>query len=135
MQTQDTTSTDAEIRERTDRLGTVNEDGTRSKANKHELAKYRCHKDVRAARIETVEPDATAVRGTQAGPFLVLLSDPTFTGSPDDTPMVRQDVTVKWMTKHSPEVGGYFVAYEDGYTSYRPAKAFEAGYTLIEIGA
>jgi len=37
----------------------------------------------------------------------------------------------EWLAKHEPEVGGYWVQYEDGYTSYSPAAAFEKGYTRI----
>lgn len=37
----------------------------------------------------------------------------------------------EWMERHKPEVGGYFVKYADGYTSYSPAKAFEEGYTAL----
>jgi hypothetical protein len=33
-----------------------------------------------------------------------------------------------WHAKHAPHVGGYFVQYEDGYTSFSPAEAFESGY-------
>jgi hypothetical protein len=32
--------------------------------------------------------------------------------------------------KHA-HVGGYFVVYDDGYTSYSPAAAFESGYSRI----
>ena len=42
---------------------------------------------------------------------------------PDDTP--------NYMHKHKPEVGGYYVVYEDGYKSFSPAGAFESGYTLL----
>ena len=38
----------------------------------------------------------------------------------------------EWLDKHNPEVGGYYVVYEDGYKSFSPAKAFEEGYTLIK---
>ena len=37
-----------------------------------------------------------------------------------------------YMNKHKPEVGGYYLRYEDGYESWSPAKAFEDGYSLIE---
>jgi hypothetical protein len=40
-------------------------------------------------------------------------------------------VDQEYMAKHKPEVGGYFVQYDDGYKSFSPAKAFEEGYTLI----
>lgn len=36
-----------------------------------------------------------------------------------------------WLDKHNPEVGGYYVVYEDGYKSFSPAQAFESGYTRI----
>ena len=35
-----------------------------------------------------------------------------------------------WMLKHKPGVGGYFVAYDNGYLSFSPAGAFEGGYTI-----
>ncbi len=43
------------------------------------------------------------------------------------------DVSGAWMAKHEPQVGGYYVVYEDGYTSFSPADAFEKGYTKIEV--
>jgi hypothetical protein len=41
------------------------------------------------------------------------------------------EVTAAYVRKHGPEVGGYYVVYEDGYKSYSPAEAFEGGYSLI----
>lgn len=43
----------------------------------------------------------------------------------------------EWLAKHSDNgdknlVGGYFVKYADGYTSWSPAEAFESGYKEIE---
>lgn len=37
----------------------------------------------------------------------------------------------KFMIKHQPQIGGYFVVYEDGYKSWSPAEAFESGYTKL----
>ena len=37
----------------------------------------------------------------------------------------------EWLNKHTPEVGGYYVVYADGYRSFSPAKAFEGGYTKV----
>lgn len=48
----------------------------------------------------------------------------------------------EWLHKHAPEhdqhgpcsgslEGGYLVRYSDGYTSWSPAEAFEAGYTAL----
>ena len=41
------------------------------------------------------------------------------------------EVDAEFMRRNKPEVGGYYVVYEDGYRSYSPAKAFEDGYSLI----
>lgn len=41
------------------------------------------------------------------------------------------EVGYDWLQEKRAAIGGYFVAYEDGYTSYSPAKAFEEGYTAI----
>jgi hypothetical protein len=41
-------------------------------------------------------------------------------------------VSADYIRKHNPQVGGYYIAYTDGYRSYSPAEAFEAGYTRIE---
>ncbi|HEE4911119.1 DUF2829 domain-containing protein [Klebsiella pneumoniae] len=37
-----------------------------------------------------------------------------------------------YLDKHKPEVGGYFVRYEDGYESYSPKEPFESGYLSVE---
>jgi hypothetical protein len=36
--------------------------------------------------------------------------------------------------KPAPQAGMYMVVYEDGYISFSPAEAFEAGYTLMKVG-
>jgi hypothetical protein len=41
-------------------------------------------------------------------------------------------IDAPYIAKHNPQVGGYFVEYDDGYHSFSPAEAFEAGYTLID---
>lgn len=40
-----------------------------------------------------------------------------------------------YMERHNPEVGGYYVVYEDGFVSYSPAGPFEKGYTEIADAA
>lgn len=74
------------------------------------LPQYICHKVVGAAQVATVQaltPRHTRLH-TGYGHFdLVNRADTVF------------------------EIGGYVVEYENGYTSYSPAAAFEAGYTLI----
>lgn len=86
------------------------------------LPLYRCHKEVRALRINKVEPlDAGGARITAEevgyGPFLV---------------------TEAWLERAVPLnakigdlVGGFYVAYEDGFASWSPSKAFTEGYTRI----
>ena len=39
----------------------------------------------------------------------------------------------RYLAKHSPLCGGYFVRYEDGYESFSPAAAFEGGYTSVDV--
>lgn len=38
-------------------------------------------------------------------------------------------VDAAWMRRHQPVAGGYVVEYSDGYSSFSPAAAFEAGYS------
>lgn len=44
---------------------------------------------------------------------------------------IKVNVRDEYFSKHKPQVGGYYVKYEDGYESYSPAQAFESGYTRI----
>jgi hypothetical protein len=79
------------------------------------LPQWNCHKKVRAAKITALRPggiDPANNRGT------IL----TFDG-------YEIQVSAHFMIKHKPEAGGYFVVYADGYQSFSPAAAFEAGYT------
>lgn len=87
------------------------------------LNRYKCHKVVEAAKITQVTEWKNE---TGCGYWLVfgeIEGDDKF-----------ESVPPYWHDKNAPEVGGYFVRYEDGYTSYSPAKAFEDGYALIEGG-
>ena len=81
------------------------------------LPRYKCHKVVRAAKIELVTYGGGSITGSA---LLDLVGGHS------------RHVREEWAERHNPEAGGYFVEYEDGYTSYSPAEAFEAGYTLIE---
>jgi len=79
-----------------------------------QLPEYQCHKKVRAAKI-------TGFRGNGTNyPDLLL-------GEINGVVSLLDD----WHEKHKPEVGGYYVVYEDGYKSFSPAKAFEDGYSQI----
>lgn len=82
-----------------------------------ELPKYQCHKIVRAAKItRMVENDREHSLDMRLEGIEGYVS-----------------LSLNWGRKHQPQVGGYYVAYEDGYTSYSPAAAFDAGYApLVE---
>ncbi len=93
-----------------------------------ELPTYVCHKHVQAFKIETIILDGLIANDPnyepEGGGRLYSGSEP-----------VSADVDVAYMRRCNPEVGGYYVRYEDGYESYSPAKAFEEGYTpLLVVG-
>jgi len=75
---------------------------------KAKMPKYKCHKEVRALQIRDIVD--TRLYFDEGYP--------------------AHDVGPEWIERHNPEIDGYFVQYEDGYTSYSPAKAFESGYSL-----
>jgi hypothetical protein len=78
-----------------------------------ELPKYKCHKVVHALKI---------ARTTNSAGGDVQLD---FERS-EYAPML---VSGDWARRHDPWPGGYWVRYEDGYESWSPAAAFEAGYS------
>ncbi len=79
-----------------------------------ELPVYQCHKKVRAAKI-------TGFRPADDGMIDLLLGEINAVAS----------MPAEWHVKHKPQIGGYYVVYEDNYQSYSPAAAFESGYTLL----
>ncbi len=81
------------------------------------MKKYKCHKEVHAAKIVSL----TKMLHDHVQEMLLE-------GEFENDKVLVDRV---WLAKHQPEVGGYYVEYEDGYTSYSPAEAFEAGYTEI----
>jgi hypothetical protein len=83
-----------------------------------EMPKYNCHKQVWALKIERINDVVENEEGI--GASLCFYDDG----------YGALDVSDKFMGRHKPEVGGYYVLYKDGYESYSPADAFEAGYTL-----
>jgi hypothetical protein len=82
-----------------------------------EMPKYKCHKEVHALKIKEIEFLATPN------------ADATIT--PAEEGYAPFSVSAEWVNKHNPEVGGYYVVYDDGYSSWSPAKAFEDGYTRV----
>lgn len=91
------------------------------------LQRYKCHKEVYAAKILYIDPvhDKQDDRQDSSVELYNLMLDSKSNGS--YLVVIRGD----WYRKHKPEVGGYYVLYEDGYESYSPAKAFEEGYTKL----
>jgi hypothetical protein len=83
-----------------------------------ELPKYKSHKTVWALKIKEITDPNNATDGSR---MLV----------PEEPRYAPFGVTGEYMTKHDPQVGGYYVQYADGYQSYSPAKAFEEGYTAV----
>jgi hypothetical protein len=86
-----------------------------------EMPRYRCHKEVHALKIAEVHYFSPAAGTANHGRLLF-----------EDDRYASMDVTPEWVAKHDPKAGGYFVVYEDGYSSFSPAEAFESGYTRIE---
>jgi len=85
-----------------------------------EMPLYERHKRVHALKIAHVEH---------------LRTDTTT----DENPIVRihfvelgfAPIEMNLRGKPTPDVGWYYVVYEDGYKSFSPAKAFDEGYTFV----
>ena len=82
------------------------------------LPLFKCHKEVRAAKILTIPPRSTdplegSVLGRDNGDKIIVTAD--------------------WLKRNpSVEPGGYYVVYQDGYTAFSPAVAFEGGYARVD---
>ena len=90
-----------------------------------ELPLYQSFKKVRAAKIDGIDTH----RSPKGGAVLILASPPVDLGQVKNSVAVDADYLVRCPKL---AVGGYFVTYEDGYTSYSPAEAFESGYCLAD---
>lgn len=92
---------------------------------KTELPKYKCHKEVHALKIAEIVFDYKLAqdenRRTDGSAFI----------TPDEAGYAPIHVDQEYLLKHNPQVGGYYVVYEDGYKSFSHAEAFEDGYTLL----
>lgn len=80
---------------------------------------YQCHKRVEAAKI--LDIGQQKIVSTDSVETLLKLEGETF----------ALIVSKEYVAKHKPQIGGYFVRYDDGYQSFSPAAAFEAGYTEV----
>lgn len=87
------------------------------------MKRYKCHKVVEAGVIESIDYCFEDVSEEVHPPTVIKVDG------------VGYRLERDWIRKHAPEVGGYYVRYQNGYTSYSPAEAFEEGYTLLESDA
>lgn len=85
------------------------------------LTRYRCHKEVLAAKI-------AAVQHLRDGSASLTIVDE------NGNEVEGFGVSPSYVQKHSPQVGGYYVCYSDGYESWSPAHAFEQGYHALDGG-
>lgn len=89
-----------------------------------EMPRYKCHKEVWALKIASIEQaPADQERMHAGGDWLLIPEDKGY------SPICVGHN--EYVQKHNPQPGGYYVVYDDGYKSYSPAKAFEDGYALI----
>lgn len=94
----------------------------RTNAPQREMPRYRCHKNVWALKIRSIQQAPADCPSPDGGSWRI---------TPENTDYAPFDVPHAWYDKHRPQEGGYYVVYSDGYNSYSPAKAFEDGYSLI----
>lgn len=88
-----------------------------------EMPRYQSHKKVWALKIAGIgQAPSDQDKQHEGGDWHLI---------PEESGYAPIVVGHDYMLKHAPEVGGYFVHYEDGYKSYSPASAFESGYTRI----
>jgi hypothetical protein len=85
------------------------------------MPRYQSHKKVWAFKIADVL-DPTEDGKDSDGSRLIVPAEQGYAPFRVDAAYVR---------KHNPQPGGYYVQYEDGYSSFSPAAAFESGYTRL----
>jgi hypothetical protein len=96
------------------------------------LPRYECHKKVWALKIRAIEKCLPTIEELE-GILNRAASLPSIGAiiTPEEPGYAPFGVSVEYVHKHKPEVGGYYVIYKDGYQSFSPAEAFEEGYTAI----
>jgi hypothetical protein len=88
--------------------------------HQREMPRYRSHKQVWALKIAAIKRDGEGEDRETDGSAVI---------TPVEIGYAPFKVSGEYMRKHTPEVGGYYVVYPDGYASWSPAGAFEDGYT------
>lgn len=98
-----------------------------------EMPRYECHKKVHALKIKGIELKADKEHGRTVQ--ILLPADDGYAPFIIDGDWVKRALLAAHKDHDPAElrhlVGGYYVVYDGGYTSYSPAKAFEEGYTRI----
>jgi hypothetical protein len=94
-----------------------------------ELPKYKSHKEVWALKIKSIEWVANVLDGQGEN----READGSAMITPEEEGFAPFKVDQEYMQKHKPQVGGYYVEYEDGYASWSPREAFESGYTKCDF--
>lgn len=84
-----------------------------------ELPRYESHKKVWALKVAGLSEFLSDADGSH------IMMRPAEKGYAP----IRLDR--QFIMKHNPQVGGYYVVYNDGYKSFSPATAFEEDYTRI----
>lgn len=84
------------------------------------LPKYQSIKVVEAAKIARIHGQ------------VMLLSFCNHVTRSELGHVTKVEVEQNYIDKHQPQVGGYYVRYEDGYESYSPQDPFESGYLPLE---
>ena len=89
------------------------------------LPVYQCFKKVHALKIRAIgfDADHAKIENRETDGTAMIL--------PQDERYAPFKVSAEYVRKHQPQAGGYWIKYEDGYESWSPAEAFEAGYRLI----
>ncbi len=114
------------------------------------LPQYRCHKIVSAVKIKAFAREempkfqratcrGSAVLHTDCGccercqweRIRGVVPLKTFI-VPEESGIAPFEISQQYLSKHQPCIGGYYVVYQDGYSSFSPAEAFESGYTRVE---
>lgn len=91
-----------------------------------QMPRYKSLKEVWALKIELVQASAgdhPAEEGEETDGGGIL--------TPVNKIYAPMKVDAKYMKKHEPKAGGYYVQYKDGYESFSPAEPFEEGYTKV----
>lgn len=97
--------------------------GDQAETPKREMPRYQCHKQVHALKIKDIrQAPADQEKQHVDGDWLLIPEDASY------SPICVGHT--EYLARHNPQAGGYYVVYDDGYTSYSPAKAFEEGYSL-----